>query len=467
MAEPLISRPLRIGSLDIPGRVFKAATAESRASEDGYVTDLLLDFYRPMAAARTPLIISGNLFVSTSTGPWTYRQGGIDTDDKIPGLQRLTELVHASGSRIFAQISHCGRQVGGMPVEAVAPSPVRDWTSGIKPRELTVAEIHRIVEDFAAAAGRARDAGFDGVQFHMGHGYLIHGFLTPYTNRRTDRYGGSLENRMRFALEVLRETRARVGDDYPISAKYSGHDRLYGRRGGLGTPQHLEIARRLEAAGVDSFEITVAHNESPGGYMVRGRWEEFFRGMEDGEALLRMAGTAPRPPAPGMKPQIHPLQAAGLRVASMVAPPVSNVLFGYREGFNSNLARQFMQAVSIPIVSIGGWQHRAAIEEAIAKGTCDAVSIARGMIADPMIYKHMLEVGSGKPACVYCNACVGRAGGLPTDCYHPSVRFARDRMLQEELGAAAAAPPPAGAADASSNGSAAPAGEPAREGVAP
>jgi 2,4-dienoyl-CoA reductase-like NADH-dependent reductase (Old Yellow Enzyme family) len=433
MDGSVIAAPLRIGSLELPGRVFKAASAESRASVDGYVTDELLEFYEPMAIAGTPLIVTGNLFVSTSNGPWTHRQCGIDADDKIEGLRRLVDMVHRHGSRVFAQLSHSGRQVAGVPVEPVGASAVRDKITAVKPRAMTVAEIRQVVDDYAAGTWRAKEAGFDGVQYHMAHGYLINQFLSPYTNRRRDEYGGSPEARMRFVLDILRETRERVGADFPLSAKLNGHDYLYGRRGGLRTAHWVEIARRLEAAGVDALEISAGHYES-GGVMMRGRWNEFFRGSREGQALLPLMMAPNRPPTPSSKPRIGALHKAALRVYGAVGIPASNVLWGYREGFNAPLARHFKEAVSIPVACVGGWQHRDAIERAIEGGDCDAVALARGMIADPLIYRHLLESGSGTPECVYCNACVGRAGGMPTDCYNPGVRAERDAVMRAEIG---------------------------------
>jgi 2,4-dienoyl-CoA reductase-like NADH-dependent reductase (Old Yellow Enzyme family) len=189
-ASDALFTPLRIGSLTLPGRFVKSATSETRATEDGFATQATIDFYEPIARAGTPLIITGNIYVSLD-GKSTPLQMGIEDDDRIPALARLVDAVHAHDVRIFAQLSHSGRQV--LPAfagitEAVSCSSVKDNSTGVRPRELTIPEIHRVADRFADAADRCRAAGFDGVEIHAGHGYLISQFLTPHTNRRTDEY---------------------------------------------------------------------------------------------------------------------------------------------------------------------------------------------------------------------------------------------------------------------------------------
>lgn len=178
--SPLL-HPLQIGRLEVPGRLFKSATSETRATEDGFVTDELLRFYEPMVQARALLIVTGNLFVSLQ-GKSAGRQAGIDANDKLPGLRQWVQLAHDSGSLLMAQLNHGGRQMvesavpGQRPVSA---SSVREPLYGTKPRPLRTDEIPSLVDNFAAAAGRAREAGFDGVQIHAAHGYLLGQFLAP------------------------------------------------------------------------------------------------------------------------------------------------------------------------------------------------------------------------------------------------------------------------------------------------
>jgi 2,4-dienoyl-CoA reductase-like NADH-dependent reductase (Old Yellow Enzyme family) len=275
--KSLLFSPIRIGALELPGRLFKTATAETRATADGFVTQEVLAFYVPIARGETPLIITGNIYVSRQ-GKSAPRQLGADDDDKIPGLAQMVAAVHARGGRMFAQLNHCGRQVVPDFVGAedvVSASGVKDLLTGTQPRELRVEEIAGVVQDFAAAAQRCQRAGFDGVQMHSANGYLLSQFLTPYTNRRRDDYGGSLENRTRLAREILHAIRERVGQDFPVIMKMNGADQLP-LRDGLKTPELVRAAQIMEAAGVDGGEISVGEFGC-GLPMVRGTWGRCVR----------------------------------------------------------------------------------------------------------------------------------------------------------------------------------------------
>ncbi len=409
-ASPLF-KPLAIGPLTIPGRVIKSATSETRATLEGFATQELIDFYAPIAQSGVPLIISGNLYTSPG-GKSTPRQLGADDDKKIPALKGLVDAVHAHGTKIFSQISHAGRQLlpgfAGVP-EAVSASDVTDQSSGLRPRALTLPEVKSIIEEFGSAAARCQQAGFDGVQIHAGHGYLINQFLTPYTNTRTDQYGGSFENRMRFLQEIYRAIRARVGAAYPVIIKLNGSDYLP-LRPGLKTAELIRIAHTLEREGLDAVEVSVGHYES-GFPIVRGT---FWRCMR------AMAQTSARHYAPPR------------RISFSVMWPfmalMSGVIWRPREGFNLGYASQFKQALSIPVICVGGFLTRQAMEAAVEQGLCDAVSAARAFIADPLLYRHLRDGTSG-PRCVDCNACVGVIGTQPIDCYHPRVRAEKDAML--------------------------------------
>jgi 2,4-dienoyl-CoA reductase-like NADH-dependent reductase (Old Yellow Enzyme family) len=415
-AKSILFEPLRLGALTVSGRLFKTATSETRASDDGFVTDELLEFYEPMARAGTPLLITGNLYVDRQ-GKSTPRMGGIDDDDKVPGLARLTSLVHERGSKIFAQVNHCGRQVVPRSValdEAVSASGVKELFLGTKPRPLTAPEIATAVRRFAEAAERARKAGFDGVQIHAAHGYLINQFLTPYTNRRDDGYGGSFANRLRFLSEVFRATRKRVGDDFPVILKLNGSDALP-LRPGLGTARLVEVARAMEEQGIDAVEVSVGHYES-GLPVVRGKFWRYFRGvLRDGTAR-----DLPR------------ARYAALAVSWPVAAILFNLLWRYRPGFNLRYARRFKEALTVPVIAVGGFLTREQMEKPLRDGLCDAVSSGRAMIADPFLYRHVAE-GTEGPRCVFCNACVARVGGMPVDCYHPRVRREKDALLARAI----------------------------------
>ncbi len=409
--ESILFTPLVIGNLSITGRIIKTATSETRATADGFATQQQIDFYLPMAKGGVPLIITGNIYTSFD-GKSTPLQMGADDDAKIPALKRLVDSTNVHGTKMFAQLNHAGRQVipsyAGVP-GAVSASSVKDLTTGTRPRALTVAEIERIVQEFADAAVRCKKAGFDGVQIHAGHGYLVNQFLTPYTNERTDDYGGSFENRLRFLRDLYRAIRARVGKDYPVIIKLNGSDYLP-LRAGLKTPELVKIAMAMEQEGIDAVEVSVGQYES-GFPMVRGTFGRCLRNTLSGgvrhlSLWRRIAFNL-----------FWPLMAL-----------VFNFLFKGREGFNLHYARQFKQALSIPVICVGGFVSREAMQAAIEQGQCDAVSVGRAFIADPLLYRHLRDGTSG-PRCVHCNACVGLIGTQPVDCYHPRVRTEKDAML--------------------------------------
>ena len=402
---------IRIGTLEIAGRLIKTATAETLADAAGRVTPELIRFYDLIAQGETPLIITGNIYVSRD-GKSAPRQLGADDDDKIAGLTRLVDAVHARGSKFFAQLNHCGRQVvprfAGIE-EAVSASNKTELVTGTRPRALSVAEIERLVTRYADAAARCRQAGFDGVQIHAANGYLMSQFLTPYTNKRNDAYGGAIENRTRLLIDVLRAIKTRVGADYPVIIKMNGSDYLP-LRPGLSTQELADIAVLLERAGTDAIEVSVGHYES-GFPMVRGTFLRCMRNMVQG----------------GMR-QLPFVRRWGLRLSWPLLAVLFNLLFSRREGFNSDYTKQFKARLSIPVICVGGFLTRAAMEVALAEDRCDIVSAGRAFLADPFFYRHLRDDQPG-PRCVDCNACVGHLGAQPADCYHPVVAAEKAALL--------------------------------------
>jgi len=417
MAQDLLFSPVRIGGLELAGRLVKSATTETRCTDDGFVTDELIEYYEQIAQGGTPLLITGNAYFDlySKAAP---RQIGADHDDKIPGLRRLTDAVHRHGSKIFFQIYHVGRQAIPRFVgrkDAVSPSPVFEPSLGVRPREITGDEIRQAVRGLADAAVRGQQAGFDGVQIHGAHGYLISAFLTPHTNRRTDAYGGSFENRMRFLIEVYRAIRERVGTEYPVILKINGSDELPLRKG-LKPDDMVKVAQRMEAEGVDGVEISAGHYES-GFTFERGKWRGFFSTVT----------------TIGIGRNLHWYHRGAARLMAPVLDWGLGRIAGYEEGFNLRYARLFKQALRIPVICVGGFLHQEAMERAIAGEECDMVSVARALIADPLLYRHMKEGRKG-PQCDFCNACYARGAALPVDCYNDEVRAQRDQMLRVELG---------------------------------
>ena len=415
-AASTLLKPLRIGRLTVPGRLYKSATSETRATDDGYVTDELLEFYEPMVRAGTPLIVTGNLYVSLQAKS-AGRQAGIDSDDKKPGLRDWVKLAHSGGGLLVAQLNHGGRQMvrSSDPGKAtVSASSVREPLYGTKPRPLRAGEIPALVDTFAAAAARAQDVGFDGVQIHAAHGYLLSQFLTPHTNRRNDEYGGSLDNRMRLLREVFQGIRARVGDDFPILLKMNGTDMLPLRKGAT-TAELVRVAKVMADEGMDAVEVSRGHYESwPG--MVLGHYKGFISGQVKEGSGTKMSGRR-RVTVLALAPIIE-------RAAERLAPG--------GEGFNLPQAEQFTAHLDIPVICVGGFHTTKGMESAIETGRCDAVSAARAFIADPYLFKNVQTPTPGRPVCGYCNGCIARFGGKPIDCYNDEIRAQKERMLRVE-----------------------------------
>jgi 2,4-dienoyl-CoA reductase-like NADH-dependent reductase (Old Yellow Enzyme family) len=234
-------------------------------------------------------------------------------------------------------------------------------------------------------------------------------FLTPYTNRRMDAYGGPVANRVRLLREVLQAIKSRSGPDFPVIVKLNGSDYLP-LRPGLKTPELAEIAALLEQAGADAIEVSVGHYES-GFPMVRGTFWRCLRNMVQG-SMSRL---------PFFRRWFFRLSWPLLALAC-------NLVWTRQEGFNLRYTRHFKWRLAIPVICVGGFRTRAAMEEAIRGGLCDIVSAGRAFIADPLLYRHLRDNEPG-PRCVDCNACIGHLGAQPADCYHPAVRAEKDAML--------------------------------------
>lgn len=414
MNTPLLRTPLRIGRLEVAGRLFKSATHETRATVDGAVTDELLDFYRPMVDAGTPLIVTGNMFVSWQ-GKSAYRQAGIHSDAMLPGLREWARTAHAGGSALFAQLNHGGRQMTrpapGVP-GAVSASARREKAQGTMPRPLRLDEIPALVESYAAAAARAQEAGMDGVQIQMAHGYLLSQFLSPESNHRSDAYGGSADRRMRLPLEVYRAVRRRVGADYPVIVKLNGTDTI--PFGGVRLADQVDLARRLQDEGVDAVEVTRGHFSSfpstTSGHFRGYVTSQVTRGaMREGTLTRRLALRA-----------LAPVLEFGLERA-----------FPHSEGYNLPQAQAFKDALDIPVITVGGFVSPAAMTEAIRSGRTDAVSCARALIANPSLYRDLATPSADVPTCTFCNRCIAVAGGLPIACYDDTVTAKLTRAQRE------------------------------------
>ena len=256
---PRLFTPGRIGRLELANRIVKAPTSSGMSNMDGTVSERLIRHYRDQAAGGVGLLIVEYAFIDNDASKSAHCQVGISTDEHISGLAWLADVIREQGPKAAIQLEHCGRQkfLGTPPIRSASSIP---WPSlkqkkgdAAVPAVLTVDEIKQVVSAFGDAARRAKMAGFDLVEIHGAHGYLITNFLSPHTNRRTDQYGGPLENRMRFMLEVIDDIRAKVGPDFPVTIRLSGSDY---EPDGFTVDETIHVARAAEQHGVDAVHVS-------------------------------------------------------------------------------------------------------------------------------------------------------------------------------------------------------------------
>lgn len=266
---PKLFAPGRIGSLELPNRIVFAATSSELADKDGFVGDDLVEYYAERARGGTGLLVVEATYVEQE-GKRLHHNAMLHDDCFIPGLRKVVEATHAEGAKVALQLNHGGRESiphvsGSIPL---APSPIASQFTGVGdaviPKGLTTGEIDRIVDRFADAARRARDAGFDAVELHGAHGYLIGEFLSPDSNKREDEYGGSVKGRAYFCVRLIRAIKDKLGNQYPVIVRMNGRDHV---KHGLELDEAIEMAVMFEAAGADSISVSGGvHASHP--YMV-------------------------------------------------------------------------------------------------------------------------------------------------------------------------------------------------------
>jgi len=368
--------PTFLGPVRLANRLVRSATLECLCPDPHVVTDAYVRLYENLARGGVGLIVTGNAFVH-SLGVVQANNLVLDTDAVIEELRMVTLAVKRHGVPIFAQLNHGGRYARPAltGAEPLAPSAVRDSINRVLPRAMTDAEIETAIGAFAAAARRVRGAGFDGVELNASHGYLLNQFLSGHTNRRRDRWGGGVEGRFRFLGQVVREVRAAVGPDFPVTVKLNGSDFV---RGGITVEECVVFARALESLGVSGLTIS-------GGFK-----EKAFATMSKGDI-----------------PRQHVL--AGRRG---VERAVGRVLLAamqrgaaFSEGYFLRQAAAVKRAVSIPVTSVGGFRTLAVMERAVADGSADLIGLCRPLIREPELPRRLQEGATTAASCVNCNRC--------------------------------------------------------------
>ena len=388
MIESPIFTPVRIGPVTLRNRVIRSAAFENMAYGNKPSQDLK-DYH--VAVARGGVGMTTLAYASVCRSGLSFDGQLWMREEIVPALRDITDAVHAEGAKVSIQLGHCGNMThratcGGMPVGA---SGGFNLYSPTFVRRLREDEILALVEDFGHAVELARQAGFDCVEIHAGHGYLISQFLSPYTNRRRDRFGGPLENRMRFMQLVIRRVMEAAGDDMGVLVKMNMHD---GFRRGMQRAECLEVARELERLGVHAIILSA-------GFVSKAPME-VMRGAMPLRTMAYYMDTR----------KFWWLKAFVRLFGRVVIPTVP-----YREGYFLEDAKEFRAAVKLPLVYVGGMVSRGKMEEVLDAGF-DALQMARALIHDTDFVN---KLHSGELSCSGCrhsNYCIGRMYTLEMRC---------------------------------------------------
>ena len=330
-----------LAGMELANRFVRSATYEAMATDDGYCTSALTDLFINLVKGEVGLIISGDTFVAPD-GQARAKQSAIYSDDFIPALQQMTAAVHAADGKIVMQLAHCGPNTS-----------IKDKFRVVGPNEATLEDIARTTQAFAAAASRAKQAGFDGIQIHAAHGYLLSQFLSPHYNKRDDEYGGSVADRARLVLEVLAAIREQVGQDYPVIIKINATDHI---PGGMTAAEMVETCKLLEQAGIDAVEMSGGTADS-----------------KDNKTPIRKGlGKT-------MEQEVYHLKEAKL----------------------------YKQKIKVPLMLVGGTRTFASAKYLLENNIADYISLSRPLIREPGLVKRWQESNTTDATCISCNGCLG------------------------------------------------------------
>ena len=347
---PSLFESTSINNMVLANRFIRSATWEGLATEDGSSTPKLVEVLAHLARGGVGLIITGHAYVSREgqAGRW---QLGVYCDDHIPGLAEMARTIHGTGGRIAMQLAHAGSRAAFRlsGLEPIGPS-VTETESGRVGREMSRDDIEVVIEAFACAALRARKAGFDAVQIHAAHGYLLSQFLSPIFNKRKDEYGGGIENRTKLVVQVLKAVRKTVGPDFPVLIKLNSEDFL---PGGLTVEDMLKTAGMIEERGIDAIEMS-------GGTFLSGKNNP----------------SRPGKPAPGEP-----------------------------EAYYENVARRYKNKIRVPLMLVGGIRTFETAERLVTGGVADYIALSRPLIREPDLISRW-KSGDRRPAsCISDSGC--------------------------------------------------------------
>ncbi|MBU1055080.1 MAG: NADH:flavin oxidoreductase [Proteobacteria bacterium] len=387
-----------IGKLKLNNRIIRTASHEGLADRRGAPTEEQFNFYRAFVEGGIGMIITGYAGIMQNGKSSLYHMTMIDDDELIPAHQKMVEKLHNLGGKIVCQIAHCGRQTLSEATgecALLAPSSIPNTFFKEVPRELSQKEIIEIISRFASAAKRVQKAGYDGVQIHGAHGYLLSTFLTRRSNKRKDKWGGSKENRFRIVAKTLKAVREEVGKDYPVLIKLNSFERWHD---GIKPAECVEYARMVEKTGCcDAIEISAGSDEDSF-YMARGYFPT--------EGILKY-----------LRPYCKLGKIAKGFIRYVIAPFNKLIQPPFKEGYNLETAARVKQAVSLPVITVGGMRSKAFMESAIREGKTDFVSLARPLLLEPDLANKFMKNESESAKCDNCNICFVATDTAPIQCH--------------------------------------------------
>ncbi len=426
MADTIFT-PLKFRNLTIKNRIVRSNISGRFDNYDGSGNQARINWELKFARGGVGAILSSFVPVQLR-GRIVPNYATIDRDECIPFWRELGQRVHEQDCKFIMQLSHGGRQrdlPGFEFPKGLSSTDQDDPLHGFQAERMTKAQIDDVVAAFAEGARRAREAGLDGVELHSANGYLITQFLSSAINDRDDEYGGALENRARFLLEIIRAIRQKVGADFHLQAKISATEHcdamVIGGAAGNTIDDSVQVAKWAEEAGADAIHVSgggyFPHPRNPAGDLPIADFVRVYDSMIS-------SGT-------------HTFRNYNLLREGLTAAIFHHEWLRNRgdviEGINLADARAIKQAVSVPVLCTGGFQTASVIRKAIDDGNCDAVSIARSLVANNDLVKQF-AAGADRPAvpCTYCNKCLVNAIKNPVGCYEEA-RFASHEAMVNEI----------------------------------
>jgi len=426
MANDVLFQPLHFRNLTVKNRIFRSNISGRFDNYDGSGNQARINWELKFARGGVGAIISSFVPVQLR-GRIIPNYATIDRDERIPFWRELGRRVHEYDCRFILQLSHSGRQrdVTGIEFETGLSSTSRaEPLHGFPCERMTREQIRETVQAFAAGARRAREAGLDGVELHGANGYLITQFLSSAINDREDEYGGILQNRARFVLEVVEAIRREVGRDFHLQMKISATEYnnalLFWEKRGNTIEDSVQVCRLLEQAGVDALHVSTGsafpHPRNPAGGILSAEAVKTY------DVLL----------SSGRRTLINYLIFRTWPLNRIFEWWWRRRGGGQVEGANLADARAIKQAVKIPVLCTGGFQTASVIRKAIQEGSCDAVTIARPLIANNDLVE-MFAAGCDRPPrpCTYCNKCLVNVLENPLGCYEETRFGSREEMIRE------------------------------------